>query len=228
MLIRQQYDRMIQYTPALRLGTADTVAILRRFTRNNVQHPTYQAFAELGKAMKTIFLCRYLHPPDLRREIHEGLLNMVEQWHGATDFVFFVRRGELASNRHEDREISMLALHRGEGVKGTGLDSGMPAKPQGKNLLAIVLEEGLKVLCTMQHAHHLDAVAPDTVKHEVIAGNQEAEAGRDVQSRGAQERILGQAHHPGVQGIEDAVGGAGIVVGDIRPDRHQILTRLLG
>jgi hypothetical protein len=25
--------------------------------------------------------------------------------------VFFARRGELASNRHEDHEISMLALH---------------------------------------------------------------------------------------------------------------------
>jgi TnpA family transposase len=109
-LIRQQYDQMVKYTTALRLGTADTEAILRRFTRNNVQHPTYKAFAELGKAIKTIFLCRYLHSQDLRREIHEGL-NVVEQWNGATDFVFFARRGEMASNRREDHEISMLALH---------------------------------------------------------------------------------------------------------------------
>ena len=60
-LVRQQYDQMVKYTTALRLGTAETEAILRRFTRNNVQHPTYKAFAELGKAIKTIFLCRYLH-----------------------------------------------------------------------------------------------------------------------------------------------------------------------
>lgn len=95
---------------ALRLGTADTESILRRFTRNNVQHPTYKALAELGKAIKTIFLCRYLRSQELRREIHEGL-NVVEQWNGATDFVFFARRGEMASNRREDHEISMLALH---------------------------------------------------------------------------------------------------------------------
>jgi TnpA family transposase len=38
-------------------------------------------------------------------------LNVIEQWNGATDFIFFARRGELASNRHEDHEISMLALH---------------------------------------------------------------------------------------------------------------------
>ena len=109
-VVRQQYDQMIKYTTALRLGTAETEAILRRFTRKNVQHPTYKAFAELGKAIKTIFLCRYLHSEGLRREIHEGL-NVVEQWNGATDFVFFARRGEMTSNRREDHEISMLALH---------------------------------------------------------------------------------------------------------------------
>jgi TnpA family transposase len=109
-LIRQQYDQMIKYTTALRLGTAETEAILRRFTRQNVQHPTYKALAELGKAIKTIFLFRYLHSEALRREINEGL-NVVEQWNGATDFVFFARRGEMVSNRREDHEISMLALH---------------------------------------------------------------------------------------------------------------------
>ena len=57
-LVRQQYEQMIKYTTALRLGTAETEAILRRFTKKNVQHPTYKAFAELGKAIKTIFLCR--------------------------------------------------------------------------------------------------------------------------------------------------------------------------
>jgi len=109
-LIRRQYDQMVKYATAVRLGTAETEAILRRFTRNNVQHPTYKAFAELGKAVKTVFLAGYLHSEELRREIHEGL-NVIEQWNGANDFVFFARRGELASNRHEDHEVSMLALH---------------------------------------------------------------------------------------------------------------------
>ena len=101
---------MVKYATALRLGTAETEAILRRFTKKNVQHPTYKAFAELGKAIKTIFLCHYLRDEALRREINEGL-NVVEQWNGATDFVFFARRGEMASNRREDHEVSMLALH---------------------------------------------------------------------------------------------------------------------
>lgn len=53
-LIRQQYDQMIKYATALRLGTAETEAILKRFTRNS-SHPTYRALGELGKAIKTIF-----------------------------------------------------------------------------------------------------------------------------------------------------------------------------
>jgi len=109
-LIRQQYDQMVKYITAVRLGTAETESILRRFVRSNIQHPTYKAFSELGRAVKTIFLCRYLHSEALRREINEGL-NVVEQWNSANDFIFFARRGEMVSNRREDHEISMLALH---------------------------------------------------------------------------------------------------------------------
>jgi TnpA family transposase len=109
-LIDQQYDQMVKYATALRLGTAETEAILRRFTRNNVQHPTYTALAELGKALKTTFLCRYLQSEALRREIQEGL-NVIENWNSANGFIFFGKGGEFGSNRHEDQEVSMLALH---------------------------------------------------------------------------------------------------------------------
>lgn len=109
-LIRQQYDEMIKFTTALRLGTAETEAILRRFTRNGIQHPTYKGLAELGKVYKTIFLCQYLSSEALRREIHEGL-NVVENWNSATNFILYGRHGEFSSNRQEDQELTMLSLH---------------------------------------------------------------------------------------------------------------------
>jgi TnpA family transposase len=37
-LIRQQYDQMVKYVTAVQLGTAETEAILRRFTRSNIRH----------------------------------------------------------------------------------------------------------------------------------------------------------------------------------------------
>ena len=84
-LIRQQYDEMVKYATALRLGTAEAEAILRRFTRENTQHPTYKALMELGKAVKTVFLARYLHDRALRAEVNDGL-NVVEQWNSANDW----------------------------------------------------------------------------------------------------------------------------------------------
>ena len=109
-LIKEQYDQMVKYTTALRLGTAETEAILRRFTRHNIQHPTYKALAELGKACKTIFLCRYLHLLELRREIQEGL-NVIEHWNSINGFILYGKGGEFASNRREDQEMTMLSLH---------------------------------------------------------------------------------------------------------------------
>lgn len=109
-LIRQQYDQMVKYATALRLGTAETDAILRRFTRSNLQHPTYQALAELGKAVKTIFLCRYLCLDALRREIHAGL-EVVENWNSVNGFICYGKGGEFASNDRADLELSMLSLH---------------------------------------------------------------------------------------------------------------------
>jgi TnpA family transposase len=109
-LIRQQYDDMIKYATALRLGTAEPEAILRRFTRSNLQHPTYRALLELGQAIKTIFLCQYLHTEALRQEINAGL-NVVENWNSANGFIFYGKSGEIATNRLDDQEQAVLALH---------------------------------------------------------------------------------------------------------------------
>ena len=110
VLIRQQYDEMVKYATALRLGTADADTILRRFTRDNLQHPTYQALVEFGKAIKTSFLCHYLHAEALRREVNEGL-NVVENWNSANDFIFYGKSGEIATNQRDDQEIAVLSLH---------------------------------------------------------------------------------------------------------------------
>jgi len=109
-IIEQQYDELIKFATAFRLGTADAESILRRFTKSNVQHPTYKALCELGKALKTVFLCDYLRLESLRREIHEGL-QVIENWNSANDFILYGKGGEFASNKLEDQEILMLSLH---------------------------------------------------------------------------------------------------------------------
>src|SRR6266536_5736758 len=108
--IRQQYDMMVKYASALKTGTADADALLRRFTRSNLQHPTYQGLHELGRVIKTIFLCEFLSDQRLRQEIQEAL-NVIEQWNSVNGFIFSARGGELLSNRPEDQEIAVLCLH---------------------------------------------------------------------------------------------------------------------
>lgn len=107
-LVEENYDQMIKYATAIRQGTASTEAILRRFTRS-ASHPTYQAMLEVGRAQRTIFVARYLRSRELQREITEGL-NVVEAFNGANSVIYYGKGGEIASNRKEEQEMTVLCL----------------------------------------------------------------------------------------------------------------------
>ena len=108
--IINQYDEMIKHVAALKLGYADAETILKRFTRNNLKHPTYLAFKELGKVIKTIFLCEYLASEQIRQEVNEGL-TVVENWNSANSFIFFGKNSEISTNNLAEQEKSVLSLH---------------------------------------------------------------------------------------------------------------------
>jgi len=107
-LIEDNYDELIQYATALKEG-AETAPIMRLFRRGNEQNPYYRAMAELGRAVKTIYVCRYLRSEALRRDVQEGL-NVMENWNSATKFTYFGRGGAFTSNSTEDMEVSAQAL----------------------------------------------------------------------------------------------------------------------
>lgn len=108
-IIAEQYDQMIRYATAIRSGSASTEAILRRFTKANAIHPTYQAMIETGRAQKTAFVARYLNDRDLQREINEGL-NVVESWNRGNSIIFYGKGGDLATNRRDEQELGVLCL----------------------------------------------------------------------------------------------------------------------
>lgn len=109
-LIKEQYSQIVKYTAAMKAGHADPESILRRFNQNNLKHPTYMALSQLGKVLKTIFICNYLMHESIRQEIQEGL-NVVELWNGVSKFIFYGRAGEISSNHEKAQTLSIMSLH---------------------------------------------------------------------------------------------------------------------
>ncbi len=109
-LIEDNYDGIVKHMVALKLGIVEPSVLIKRFSNNNYTHPVYKALVELGKANKTIFLCKYLASEELRIEINEGL-NVVERLNSVMDFIFYGKLGQIATNNIEDQELSVLCLH---------------------------------------------------------------------------------------------------------------------
>ena len=65
---------------------------------------------EVGRAQRTVFLCQYLRSRDEQREVNSGL-NVVESWNGANTQIFYGKAGDIASNRRDEQEMSVLCLH---------------------------------------------------------------------------------------------------------------------
>ena len=109
-LIAQQYDQMVKYATALRLGTAEAEQVLRRFTRGGPKHPTYRGLEELGRAVRTVFACQYVASPQLRCEVQEGM-QVVEHWNSGNTVIFYGKDAQLTGVDREHHEVSVLALH---------------------------------------------------------------------------------------------------------------------
>jgi len=109
-LIEDNYEEVIKYMVALKLGIIEPSVLVKRFSNNNFNHPVYKALMEIGKANKSIFLCKYFEDENLRIEINEGL-NVVERLNHVMDFIFYGQLGEIKTNKTSDQELSVLCLH---------------------------------------------------------------------------------------------------------------------
>jgi TnpA family transposase len=80
-----------------------------------VQHPTYKALCELGKVLKTLFLCNLSAAGIAAARFHEGL-QVIDTWNSANALFLYGKGGELASYKEEQQEILMLPVHLPRGL----------------------------------------------------------------------------------------------------------------
>jgi hypothetical protein len=97
---------------------------------------------EVGRAQRTIFIARYLRDRDLQREINAEL-NVVENYNGVNDYIFFGKSGELSSNRREEREISMIGAQPEPLVR---LAAGLGVQAQEEQVRALAARLGYLVI----------------------------------------------------------------------------------
>jgi TnpA family transposase len=64
---------------------------------------------EVGRAQKTLFVAWRLRDRDLQREINEGS-NVAESWNRGNSIIFFGKGGDIATNRRDEQELSVLCL----------------------------------------------------------------------------------------------------------------------
>ena len=146
--IEDNYDEAVKHIAALKIGTMSADVFVKRFSRDNYQHPVYKAIIEIGEVAKTIFLCRYLMEEELRIEIHEAQ-NVVERLDSIMGFIFYGKLGEISTNIKIDQELSIVCLHllqTSMAYVNTIIFQNVLSRPEWENILTQEDKRALSVL----------------------------------------------------------------------------------
>jgi TnpA family transposase len=96
-LIETHLPDMLRVVLSIKTGRITPSMILRRLSTYNQHNRLYQAFRELGRAVRTHFLLLYLRDAELRSTIHAAL-NKSEAFNNFVQWIAFGGEGVLASN----------------------------------------------------------------------------------------------------------------------------------
>jgi TnpA family transposase len=93
-LIEAEWDTLLRLVVSLKQKHVTASTVLRRLNSYSQHHPVYLALRELGRAVRTEFLLRYLDDQDLRKRIDDQL-DKLESTHSFARAVFYGQNGQI-------------------------------------------------------------------------------------------------------------------------------------
>lgn len=102
-LIETHWQDLLRVVLSIKAGKIESVTLLRKLGNYSRKNRLYQAFRELGRVVRTVFLLQYLSDPETRRQITEST-NKVEAYNGFAKWLFFGGEGVIADNDPEEQE----------------------------------------------------------------------------------------------------------------------------
>lgn len=108
-LISTHWHDMMRVVLSIKAGKVMPSTLLRKLGSYSRKNRLYQAFQELGKVVRTMFLLEYISNVRMRREI-TAITNVVEKYHHFLDWVFFGKQGAITENDPIEQEKRLKYL----------------------------------------------------------------------------------------------------------------------
>lgn len=122
-LIESEWPTLLRVAMSVKEGSVSSVTLLRRLNNHSRKNQIYRAFREVGRAVRTIVLLRYLSDPVLREQISRAT-NKAEAYNGFTKWLHFGSHGYLRSRDPElqEKAIKFLGLVASSVIFSTTID----------------------------------------------------------------------------------------------------------
>jgi len=102
-LIETHWKDMFQVVLSIKAGKIVPSTLLRKLNNYSHKNKLYQAFRELGRVIRTIFLLEYISDIEMRQQI-TSTTNKMESYNGFSKFFSFGGEGIISENDPDEQE----------------------------------------------------------------------------------------------------------------------------
>jgi len=102
-LISTHWSDLLRVVISIRTGKISSAMLLRKLSNYSRKNKMYQAFRELGRVIRTIFLLQFISDQNLRKQI-TAATNKIEAYNGFSQWFFFGGEGVIATNDPDEQE----------------------------------------------------------------------------------------------------------------------------